>query len=57
MEHDIRPCGQYWVLEDASTHKVKRILVESKEAFVLPIQPPPFRSLDYCIRCGAHHFG
>lgn len=27
MEHDIRPWGEYWVLEDAKTHKVKRILV------------------------------
>lgn len=27
MEHDIRPWGQYWVLEDAVTHKVKRIEV------------------------------
>ena len=27
MEHDIRPWGQYWVLEDAPTHKVKRIEV------------------------------
>ena len=28
MEHDIRPWGQYWVLEDAPNHKVKRILVK-----------------------------
>ncbi len=28
MEHDIRPWGQYWVLDDAATHKVKRILVD-----------------------------
>ncbi|TVZ28213.1 mannose-6-phosphate isomerase [Gillisia sp. Hel_I_86] len=27
MEHDIRPWGQYWVLEEADTHKVKRIEV------------------------------
>ena len=27
MEHDIRPWGEYWVLEDADTHKVKRIQV------------------------------
>lgn len=27
MEHDKRPWGEYWVLEDAPTHKVKRILV------------------------------
>ncbi|WP_312133360.1 phosphomannose isomerase type II C-terminal cupin domain [Empedobacter sp.] len=27
MEHDIRPWGEYWVLEDAETHKVKRIEV------------------------------
>lgn len=27
MEHDIRPWGEYWVLEDSDTHKVKRILV------------------------------
>ncbi len=28
MEHDIRPWGEYWVLEDSDTHKVKRILVK-----------------------------
>ena len=28
METDIRPWGQYWVLEDADTHKVKRIEVK-----------------------------
>ncbi len=27
MEHDVRPWGQYWVLEDADTYKVKRIEV------------------------------
>lgn len=27
MEHDVRPWGEYWVLEDAHSHKVKRILV------------------------------
>ena len=27
MEHDVRPWGEYWVLEDAPTHKVKRIQV------------------------------
>lgn len=26
-EHDIRPWGEYWVLEDAQTHKVKKIVV------------------------------
>lgn len=29
MEHDIRPWGEYWVLDDARTHKVKRILVNN----------------------------
>ncbi len=28
MEHDIRPWGEYWVLEDAETHKVKKIRVQ-----------------------------
>lgn len=28
MEHTVRPWGEYWVLEDAPTHKVKRIVVE-----------------------------
>ena len=28
MEHDIRPWGEYFVLEDAPTHKVKRIIVK-----------------------------
>ena len=27
MEHDIRPWGEYWVLEDADSHKVKKIKV------------------------------
>ena len=27
MEHDVRPWGEYWVLEDSDTHKVKRIMV------------------------------
>jgi mannose-6-phosphate isomerase len=27
LEHDVRPWGAYWVLEDAPTHKVKRIEV------------------------------
>lgn len=31
MEHDIRPWGQYWVLDDAITHKVKRIEVDADE--------------------------
>jgi len=25
LEHDTRPWGEYWVLEDVKTHKVKRI--------------------------------
>ena len=28
MEHDTRPWGEYWVLEDAATHKVKRVEVD-----------------------------
>jgi mannose-6-phosphate isomerase-like protein (cupin superfamily) len=28
MEHDLRPWGEYWVLEDTETHKVKRIEVK-----------------------------
>lgn len=28
MEHDKRPWGEYWVLEDAATHKVKRVEVD-----------------------------
>lgn len=28
MEHDIRPWGEYFVLEDTPTHKVKRIIVK-----------------------------
>jgi len=27
LEHDVRPWGEYWVLEDTETYKVKRILV------------------------------
>lgn len=28
MENDKRPWGEYWVLEDCPTHKVKRIMVK-----------------------------
>jgi mannose-6-phosphate isomerase len=28
MEHDIRPWGEYFVLEDNESHKVKRIVVK-----------------------------
>jgi mannose-6-phosphate isomerase len=28
MEHDVRPWGEYFVLEDIDTHKVKRIEVK-----------------------------
>lgn len=31
MEHEVRPWGQYWVLEDSDTHKVKRIEVYPNE--------------------------
>jgi mannose-6-phosphate isomerase len=30
MEHDIRPWGEYFVLENEDTHKVKRIKVKPK---------------------------
>jgi mannose-6-phosphate isomerase len=30
MEHDIRPWGEYFVLENQDTHKVKRIKVKPK---------------------------
>ncbi|WP_407692597.1 phosphomannose isomerase type II C-terminal cupin domain [Psychroflexus longus] len=30
MEHDIRPWGEYFVLEDSATHKVKRIKIKPK---------------------------
>jgi mannose-6-phosphate isomerase len=28
MEHDIRPWGEYFVLDDSKSHKVKRIVVK-----------------------------
>jgi mannose-6-phosphate isomerase len=28
MEHDIRPWGEYFVLDNSETHKVKRIVVK-----------------------------
>lgn len=28
MEHDVRPWGAFWVLDDKTTHKVKRIEVK-----------------------------
>lgn len=30
MEHDIRPWGEYWVLDESENYKVKRILVYPK---------------------------
>lgn len=30
MEHDIRPWGQYWVLDEGEIYKVKRIEVNPK---------------------------
>lgn len=35
LEHDLRPWGEYWVLEDAETHKVKRILVYPRQRLSL----------------------
>lgn len=35
LEHDVRPWGEYWVLEDAETHKVKRILVYPRQRLSL----------------------
>jgi len=35
LEHDVRPWGEYWVLEDAETHKVKRILVYPEQRLSL----------------------
>lgn len=35
MEHDIRPWGEYWVLDDTDTHKVKRIRVNPGERLSL----------------------
>lgn len=35
MEHDKRPWGEYWVLDDAETHKVKRILVNPESRLSL----------------------
>ena len=35
MEHDVRPWGEYWVLEDADTHKVKRIWVNAGQRLSL----------------------
>lgn len=29
LEHDIRPWGEYWVLQDEKTHKVKKIMVNT----------------------------
>ena len=34
MEHDVRPWGEYWVLEDKETHKVKRIIVRINRYFM-----------------------
>lgn len=30
MNHDIRPWGEFWVLEDAPSHKVKKIQVNTR---------------------------
>lgn len=31
LEHDKRPWGEYWVLDEQPTHKVKRILVNPNQ--------------------------
>lgn len=31
MEHDVRPWGEYFVLDNSKTHKVKRIIVKPGE--------------------------
>ena len=35
MEHDIRPWGEYWVLEDADSHKEKeyKLILEEDYPF------------------------
>lgn len=50
MEHDIRPWGEYWVLEDTDTHKVKKVLVEPNGR--LSLQYHKFRSEVWTIVAG-----
>lgn len=50
MEHDLRPWGEYWVLEDKETHKVKRI--EVKEGGRLSYQYHHHRSEIWTIISG-----
>lgn len=50
MEIDHRPWGSYFVLEDAETHKVKRIEVKSKER--LSYQYHQYRSEVWTIIAG-----
>ncbi|WP_439287805.1 phosphomannose isomerase type II C-terminal cupin domain [Lonepinella sp. BR2904] len=35
MEHSIGPWGEYWMLDDADTHKVKKILVNQGDRLSL----------------------
>jgi mannose-6-phosphate isomerase len=49
-KHDIRPWGQYWVLEDMETHKVKHIQVNPGER--LSYQYHQYRSEIWTIVAG-----
>lgn len=50
MEHDVRPWGEYFVLDDSPTHKVKRIVV--KPGGRLSYQYHHRRSEVWTIVCG-----
>lgn len=50
MEHDKRPWGEYWVLEDTATHKVKKVLVNQGQR--LSLQYHKFRSEVWTIVSG-----
>jgi mannose-6-phosphate isomerase len=50
MEHDIRPWGEYFVLDDSTTQKVKKIIV--KPGHRLSYQYHHQRSEVWTITCG-----
>ncbi len=53
MEHCIRSWGEYWVLEAASNHKVRRILVNTKGCLSYKYQD--YRDIWIMILAGVGH--
>ena len=50
IENDERPWGRFFVIQDESNYKIKRIEVEPGKTFELSISFKKSRSLDYSKR-------